>query len=105
MDANSKNLFSHDAWFSFPQVPAHCKKCQKQRNLLARRIGAFCRCLGDWVRVEESAFVANVMAPRVGRLLPQRVALQQFLNRENLFYDNDSHGELPFHAAHRQGLV
>jgi hypothetical protein len=27
MDANSKNLFSHDAWFSFPQVPAHCKKC------------------------------------------------------------------------------
>jgi hypothetical protein len=105
MDANSKNLFSHDAWFSFLQVPTHCKKCQKQRNLVIRRIGALHRCLGDWVRVEESTSAANIVALRVGRLIPRRVALRHFSNRKNLFYNNGSHGELPFHAAHRHGLV
>jgi hypothetical protein len=32
MDANSKNLFSHDAWFSFPQVPAHCQKVRNKET-------------------------------------------------------------------------
>jgi hypothetical protein len=33
MDATSKNMFSHDGYFFFPQVLTHCKKMLETKQL------------------------------------------------------------------------
>jgi len=73
--------------------------------MVAGRIGALCRRLGHWVCGEESTSPVDVLAPRVGRVLPRTIALWHFSDGEDLFYGDGSHEELPFDAAHGQGPV
>jgi hypothetical protein len=50
-------------------------------------------------------FALDIVAPKVGQLLPQRVVVQHFSNRENLFHNYGNDGELLVHTVYRQGLV
>jgi len=93
MDAHSEIfilLFPHGTRIYFLQVPTHREnKCAKQRDLVTRRIGRVCRCLGDKIYVDEPASSTCVVAQRAGQPFPQGVAIWNVSSGKELLH---SHG-------------
>jgi hypothetical protein len=80
------------------QVSTHQeKKCERQRNLVARGIETVCECLGRRICADKSASATHVVAERIGEPFPRRVTIWHLSNGKKLFHSHGDHGELPVH--------
>ncbi len=83
------------------QILAHQeKKCERQRNLVAKGTRIVCGCLGHRICVNKSASATRVVAEKVGQPFPRGVAIWHLLNGKKLCHNHGDHRELPVHTAY-----